>query len=267
MMSRQPRYPKATLLDMALSWVHMLVLVVTLVPWATLAIALSFVLRPAPLYWFCVGWMRVVVGAASSIAGVRYRVEGAQHLPTDTKAPAILLAKHQSTWETFALPVIMPHPLAFVFKKELLYIPFFGWAIARLNMIHIDRSKRSEAFSKVVQQGKKLLSQGVWVIMFPEGTRIERGEVGTYKTGGARLAIQTGAPVVPIAITSGRCWPRKALIKRRGEVVVSIGQPIPSQGRQPEELMQEVQQWIEAEMRRLDPEAYVDTQPAAVVER
>jgi 1-acyl-sn-glycerol-3-phosphate acyltransferase len=256
MMTAQLRHPKATLRDVVLSWVHMVFMVATLVPWATMAIVLSFVLRPTPLYWFCTVWMRMVVGGANAILGIRYRVEGAHNLPADTKAPAILLAKHQSTWETFALPVIMPHPLAFVFKKELLYIPFFGWAIARLNMIHIDRSKRSEAFSKVVQQGKKLLSQGVWVIMFPEGTRIPRGEVGTYKTGGTRLAIQTGAPVIPIAITSGRCWPRKALIKRRGEVVVSIGQPIPSEGRAPEELMQEVQQWIEAEMRRLDPEAY-----------
>lgn len=256
MMTAQLRHTKATLRDVVLSWVHMVFMVATLVPWATMAIVLSFVLRPTPLYWFCVVWLRMVVGAANAIVGVRYRVEGAHHLPTDTTAPAILLAKHQSTWETFALPVIMPHPLAFVFKKELLYIPFFGWAIARLNMIHIDRSKRSEAFAKVVQQGKKLLSQGVWVIMFPEGTRIARGEVGTYKTGGTRLAIQTGAPVIPIAITSGRCWPRKAIVKRRGEVVVSIGQPIPSDGRDPEELMQEVQQWIEAEMRRLDPEAY-----------
>jgi 1-acyl-sn-glycerol-3-phosphate acyltransferase len=266
MMSRQPRYPKPTVQDVVRSWLHMLVLVVTLLPWATVVVVASWVLSPTRLYWLAVGWLRLVVRAADTIAGVRYRIEGLHHLPTDCNAPAILLVKHQSTWETLALPVLMPNPLAFVFKKELLYIPFFGWAIARLHMIHIDRSKRSQAFTKVVAQGKRLLSQGVWVIMFPEGTRIERGEVGTYKTGGSRLAIQTGAPVVPIAITSGRCWPRKAFIKRPGEVVVSIGQPIPSQGRQPEELMQEVQQWIEAEMRRLDPEAYPDTQPPAAVE-
>ena len=267
MMSRKPRYPKPTVQDVVRSWVHMVFMVATLLPWATMVVVASLVLSPTRLYWLAVGWLRLVVNAASALVGVRYRIEGAHNLPADTKAPAILLAKHQSTWETFALPVIMPHPLAFVFKKELLYIPFFGWAIARLNMIHIDRSKRSQAFSKVVEQGNRLLSQGVWVIMFPEGTRIERGEVGTYKTGGARLAIQTGAPVVPIAVTSGRCWPRKAVVKRRGEVVVSIGAPIPSHGRQPEELMQEVQQWIEAEMRRLDPEAYASAQPATAVER
>ena len=111
------------------------------------------------------------------------------------------------------MPAIMPHPLAYVFKRELLSIPFFGWAMGRLDMIHIDRSQRTQAFSKVVTQGKALLDQGIWVIMFPEGTRIERGQVGTYKTGGTRLAIETGAPVIPIAVTSGRCWPRRAFVK------------------------------------------------------
>ena len=151
---------------------------------------------------------------------------------------------------------LMPHPLAFVFKRELLYIPFFGWAMGRMDMIHIDRSQRAQAFSKVVEQGKRLLARGTWVIMFPEGTRIPRGEKGQYKTGGTRLAIETGAPVIPVAVTSGKCWPRKAFIKTPGVVDISIGKPIPSAGRKPEELMREVEEWIEAEMHRLDPEAY-----------
>ncbi|MBX9873194.1 MAG: 1-acyl-sn-glycerol-3-phosphate acyltransferase, partial [Burkholderiaceae bacterium] len=151
---------------------------------------------------------------------------------------------------------LMPHPLAYVFKKELLYVPFFGWAMGRLDMIHIDRSQRNEAFAKVVAQGKALLARGVWIIMFPEGTRIPRGQQGTYKTGGTRLAVETGAPVIPIAVTSAKCWPRKAFIKRPGVVDVSIGRPIPSVGREPAELMKEVEAWIEAEMRRLDPDAY-----------
>ncbi len=171
-------------------------------------------------------------------------------------APAVLLLKHQSTWETFAMPTLMPHPLAYVFKKELLYVPFFGWAMGRLDMIHIDRSKRTQAFNKVVEQGQRLLDQGTWVIMFPEGTRIPRGEKGTYKTGGTRLAVATGAPVIPIAVSSAKCWPRKAFIKRPGVVDFSIGKPIPSQGREADELMREVEAWIEGEMRRLDPEAY-----------
>ena len=154
------------------------------------------------------------------------------------------------------LPSLMPHPLAFVFKKELMYVPFFGWAMSRLDMIHIDRSQRSQAINKVVSQGQELLARGVWIIMFPEGTRIPRGEKGLYKAGGTRLAIETGAPVFPIAVNSARVWPRKAFIKYPGLVDVSIGPAIASEGRSPDEMMREVEAWIEAEMRRLDPDAY-----------
>ncbi len=196
-----------------------------------------------------------------AICGVNWRVTGMENLPgldaQGKQLPAILLVKHQSQFETFLMPLIMPRPLAYVFKKELLYIPFFGWGIARCDMIHIDRKAGKQAFQKIVEQGKRILGIGTWVIMFPEGTRIPRGQVGHYKTGGTRLAIETGAPVVPIAVTSAKCWPRKAFVKLPGWVDVSIGKPIPSAGRQPDELMAEVQAWIETEMRRLDPEAYV----------
>jgi 1-acyl-sn-glycerol-3-phosphate acyltransferase len=179
----------------------------------------------------------------------------------------VLLSKHQSTWETFAYPALMSHPLAYVFKRELLYIPFFGWAMARMDMIHIDRSKRNQAWNKVAAQGKRLAAKGHWVIMFPEGTRIARGQKGEYKTGGTRLAIATGVPVVPIAVNSARCWPRKSFLLRPGVVDISIGQPIPSVGREPAELMREVESWIETEMRRIDPEAYADAASAAKVQR
>src|SRR5690606_25923708 len=128
--------------------------------------------------------------------------------------------------------------------------------MGRLDMIHIDRSKRTQAFNKVVAQGQRLLDQGTWVIMFPEGTRIPRGQKGVYKSGGTRLAVATGAPVIPIAVSSAKCWPRKAFIKRPGVVDFSIGPAIPRQGRQADELVREVEGWIEAEMRRLDPDAY-----------
>jgi 1-acyl-sn-glycerol-3-phosphate acyltransferase len=128
--------------------------------------------------------------------------------------------------------------------------------MGRLDMIHIDRSKRAQAFNKVVEQGQRLLDQGTWVIMFPEGTRIPRGQQGQYKTGGTRLAVATGAPVIPIAVSSAKCWPRKAFIKKPGVVDFVIGKPIPSQGREADELMREVEAWIEAEMRRIDPDAY-----------
>ncbi|MEP6875591.1 MAG: lysophospholipid acyltransferase family protein, partial [Burkholderiales bacterium] len=122
--------------------------------------------------------------------------------------------------------------------------------------IHIDRSKRAEAWNLVAAQGREFMNKGHWVIMFPEGTRAARGGRGTYKAGGTRLAIDTGRPVLPIAVTSARCWPRKSFVLRPGVIDVSIGQPIASEGRQPDELMREVEAWIEAEMRRLDPEAY-----------
>jgi 1-acyl-sn-glycerol-3-phosphate acyltransferase len=130
-------------------------------------------------------------------------------------------------------------------------------------MIHIDRAKRAQAFQRVVEQGRRLLARGIWVIMFPEGTRVARGARGQYKTGGARLAVQTGVPVIPIAVTSGRCWPARAIVKRPGTVVFSIGRPMASVGRDPDDLMREVEAWIEAEMRRLDPDAYREEQRAA----
>ncbi len=238
------------------SIVHALWMLVTVIPWALIMLVASIWRRGIPLYWMAARWLGWAIDGARVILGIRTRITGMENLPTGKTSPAILLVKHQSTYETFLMPTIMPHPLAYVFKKELLYVPFFGWAMGRLDMIHIDRSQRAQAFNKVVAQGKELLAQGIWIIMFPEGTRIPRGQKGVYKTGGTRLAIETGAPVIPIAVTSAKTWPRKAFIKRPGIVDVSIGRPIPSEGREPEELMREVEAWIESEMRRLDPEAY-----------
>jgi 1-acyl-sn-glycerol-3-phosphate acyltransferase len=233
-------------------------MLVTVSPWGIIMLVASLRVRGKPLWWMAVRWLGWAIGGARVILGIRTRVIGWENLPQGETAPAILLVKHQSTLETFLMPTLMPHPLAYVFKKELLLVPFFGWAMGRLDMIHIDRSLRATAFNKVVAQGKVLLAQGIWIIMFPEGTRIPRGQKGVYKTGGTRLAVETGAPVIPVAVTSAKCWPRKAFIKRAGVVDVSIGKPIPSTGRQPEELMREVEAWIETEMRRLDPEAYAD---------
>ncbi len=240
------------------SAVFLLWLVVTVVPWATLVVIASPVLSSTRLYWVCARWLATAIWGAKVICGVKYRVQGMDNVPTAANGTAaVLLApKHQSTWETFAFPAIMPHPLAYVFKRELLWIPFFGWAIGSLDMIHIDRGRRSEAWRKVAEQGQRLMKQGNWVIMFPEGTRTPRGEKGEYKSGASRLAITAGVPIVPIAVTSARCWPRKSFMLRPGVIEVSIGPAIASQGRRPDELMREVEAWIEAEMRRLDPEAY-----------
>lgn len=249
--------PRAGLISAFIrSCVHMLWMLVTVIPWGIIMVVASVRVRGKELWWMAVRWLGWAIGGARVLLGIQTRITGWENLPVGETAPAILLVKHQSTLETFLMPTLMPHPLAYVFKKELLYVPFFGWAMGRLDMIHIDRSQRAQAFTKVVSQGKGLLAQGIWIIMFPEGTRIPRGQTGAYKTGGTRLAVETGAPVIPIAVTSAKCWPRRAFIKTPGIVDVSIGKPISSVGRQPDELMREVQEWIESEMRRLDPEAY-----------
>jgi 1-acyl-sn-glycerol-3-phosphate acyltransferase len=235
---------------------HTALLAVTVVPWALAAVLLRVLRQEKWCYAVCLNWLRLSVKSGTAILGIHNRITGWENLPRGETDAAILLVKHQSLWETFTMIALMPHPLAYVFKKELLKIPFFGWAIGSLDMIHIDRKQGAQAFNKVVDQGKRLLDKGTWVIMFPEGTRTARGKQGVYKTGGTRLAIETGAPVVPVAVTSARCWPKKAFIKTPGIVDISIGKPIPSLGREPAELMREVEAWIEAEMRRLDPEAY-----------
>lgn len=245
------------------SCLHMLWMAVTVIPWALTALAAAPFVSKQRLYWFCVVWLRLAVGGGRIILGIHNRISGLHHLPQGKLDAAVLLVKHQSAWETLCLPTLMPHPLAYVFKRELLRIPFFGWALGRLDMVHIDREQRAAAMNKVTRQGQRLLDQGVWVTMFPEGTRVPRGQAGKYRTGGTRLAIECGAPIIPIAVTSARCWAPKAFVKRPGVVDISIGPPIPSQGRQPGELLTEVQTWIEDEMRRLDPQAYPASSPPA----
>jgi len=246
------------MLNFLRSLVFLLWMVLTVIPWAIAALVMSIFVRGDPLYWFCMGWLRVAIWGARVICGVQYRLQGMERLPApDALTPVILVPKHQSTWETFAFPTFMSHPLAYVFKKELLLVPFFGWAMGRLDMIHIDRSKRAEAWNKVAEQGRRLMDRGVWVIMFPEGTRTPRGSQGVYKSGASRLAVVTGAYLVPIAVSSAKCWPRKSFLLRPGVIDVSIGKPIASAGRDADELMREVEAWVEGEMRRLDPEAYV----------
>src|SRR5918911_2112128 len=158
----------------------------------------SIFMRGTPLYWLTIVWLRMAIFGARYICGVHWRITGMDNLRSaDRAGPIILLPKHQSTWETFAFPILMPHPLCYVFKRELLMIPFFGWAMGRLDMVHIDRSKRAEAWARVAEQGQRFMAQGNWVIMFPEGTRTPRGSQGAYKSGGTPLAATTRPPVLP----------------------------------------------------------------------
>ena len=233
---------------------------VTVIPMASLIVLATPLIDPDKRWWYLARpWLRGAVAAARLIGRVEYEVEGEHHLPhrDNNHSRIILCPKHQSTWETFFFASRMPHPLAYVFKRELLFIPFFGWAMACLNMIHIDRSARGGAWNKVASMGEQLMDRGKWVIMFPEGTRSERGQQGIYKTGAARLAMATGASIVPIAVASARCWPRKSFTFVPGTIQVSLGEPIvPDPAGSPGEMMEKVEAWIEEEMRRIDPEAY-----------
>ena len=247
----------------ARSWLVFLWMAVTVIPLASIIIVSTPFLSPDFRWWYLARpWLRAAIGAVRLIGGVEYRVRGEQFLPDARDNQRIILCpKHQSTWETFFFASRMPHPLAYVFKRELLFIPFFGWAMACLNMIHIDRSARGDAWNKVAMLGERLMDQGKWVIMFPEGTRSVRGGQGIYKTGSARLAIATNASIVPIAVTSARCWPRKTFSFIPGTIEVSIGEPIaPVPGQSAGALMARVESWIESEMRRLDPDAYPESE-------
>lgn len=209
---------------------------------------LTFPLPPLARYRVITVWTRCIIWASRAICGIRYRVIGAEHIP---RKPCIILAKHQSAWETLAFQLIFP-PQVWVLKKELLRVPFFGWGLAMLSPIAIDRSSRRAALQQLIEQGRQRLQSGFSIVIFPEGTRIAPGRRGKYRPGGARLAVQTGTPVLPVAHNAGLRWGRNAFLKHPGLVTVSIGAPINPEGLDAESLITRVEQWIEDEMPRID---------------
>jgi 1-acyl-sn-glycerol-3-phosphate acyltransferase len=238
---------------------NIVVMIATII-WAPLC----FLFAPLPYrhrYYWTARWNVFVIWAARTICGIRYQVKGMENFPD---APAVVLSKHQSAWETIFYIVLMPRPLVYVFKKALTYIPFFGWGIALLRMIPIDRSKGKDAMKQVVAIGRKRLADGQWIIMFPEGTRSKVGAQEKYKVGGARLALETGVPVIPVAMNSGECWPKNSFLKKPGVITVSIGPTISPEGKSALQLLQEVENWIESEMRVISPWAYTGTANANI---
>lgn len=237
------------------STLYALFLAVTVIPYAFLCTLAA----PLPQHWryrITMGWPRLAVWGARVICGVRYEVRGWENLP---QGPAVVLSKHQSAWETLFYPSHLPRELCFVYKAELHWVPFFGWGLKLLDMISINRQDRRSAMQQVLAKSAARLKENRWPILFPEGTRVPVGQVGRYQTGGARIAVNAGVPVVPIAHNAGECWPRKAFVKKPGLITVSIGPPISSEGLSAAALNQQVQNWIEAEMRRISPHCYRDT--------
>jgi 1-acyl-sn-glycerol-3-phosphate acyltransferase len=217
-------------------------------PYAVVSL-LTFPFGAFTRYRIITSWTHVILLALRYICRIDFKVIGADNLPN---RPAVVLSKHQSAWETLAFQLIFP-PQVYVIKRELLWIPFFGWGLAMLSPIAINRSAGSRAVRQMLAQGRERIARGFWVIVYPEGTRVAPGTRGKYQTSGAAIAVHAGAPVVPVAHNAGRCWQRKAFLKYPGTITVSIGPAIESNGRKAEALTREVETWIEAEMQRIEP--------------
>jgi 1-acyl-sn-glycerol-3-phosphate acyltransferase len=196
-------------------------------------------------------WTTPVTWMIRYVLGISYELRGAENIV----GPAVVLCKHQSAWETIVLQEIFPDVL-FVWKKELKQLPFFGWALALMPMISINRGAGKDALNQLLTQGRLRLSQNYSVVVFPEGTRVEPGKKRRYKLGGAYLAVDAGVPVIPVALNSGEVWGRNALLKRPGRVVVSIGPRIDTTTQTPDVVNAQAERWIEAEMRNISPHFY-----------
>jgi 1-acyl-sn-glycerol-3-phosphate acyltransferase len=223
-----------------------LALAVITPPYALLALA-TFPLPRMARYCIISGWSRLVVFLAKTVLGISWRVEGRENLPG---RPSVILSKHQSAWETLAFQQIFP-PQVHVLKRELLWIPFFGWGLALMSPIAIDRSHGVAALRSIARRGRERLEQGFWVVVFPEGTRVAPGERRSYQLGGAWLAAASGAPIVPVAHNAGLVWPRNAFLKRPGTVTVRIGPPIDTLDRDPKAVNAMAETWIEEQQKAL----------------
>lgn len=228
------------------AWLFYVGLFVLTIPFSLLAILLIPLPAVMRSRWVS-GWAHAVMWWLKVTCNLRYEVTGREYIPA---TPSIILAKHQSAWETIALQSIFP-PQVWVLKRELLMIPFFGWGLWAVGSIPIDRSSGREALKKLVNHGKDRLKRGLWVVIFPEGTRTAPGARGKYHIGGAWLASHTETAVVPVAHNAGRFWRKNSILKYPGVIQVVIGQPIDTTGLKPDAVNKQVEEWIEAEMLQL----------------
>jgi len=223
-------------------------LVLVTPPFAVLSV-LTFPFSRMTRYRIISWWSRIMLFVAKHLCGLDYRVEGREHLPAE---PSIILSKHQSAWETLAFQTIFP-PQVHVLKRELLWIPFFGWGLGMMSPIAIDRARGRAALRQLARLGKERILQGFWVVIFPEGTRVAPGTKRKYQPGGAWLAVQTGAPVVPVAHNAGLYWPKNAFLKRPGTITLRIGPAILTAGRDSAEVNADAEVWIEQQQEELCP--------------
>lgn len=212
---------------------------------------LALLTAPFPFrfrYRFICAWAHFQIWLLGALCGLKYRVRGREHLP---QGAAIVLSKHQSTWETLAFAEIFP-PHAWVLKREVIWIPLFGWAVGLMKPIAIDRGSGRRAIQQVVAQGRARLKDGMWVLIFPEGTRVAPGQQRRWGSGGAMLAAKSGYPVVPVAHNAGHYWRRRGFVKRPGTIDVVIGPPIDTRGKTAEEINRAAESWIARAMEPLE---------------
>jgi 1-acyl-sn-glycerol-3-phosphate acyltransferase len=189
-------------------------------------------------------WSRLALWSLQLTCNLNHEIKGTENIPDKA---AIVFSKHQSTWETLSLNLWFATQ-TWVIKRELLWIPVFGWGAAMMHPIALNRGSGRKAVDQLVQQGRDRLQKGRTVILFPEGTRTAPGKSGRYRIGGAKLAEGTGYPVIPIAHNAGEYWPRRRFIKRPGVIKVRIGPPIETQNKSAPQILDEARQWIETEM-------------------
>lgn len=224
-----------------------LLLQLLITPVFALLALLTFPFSALTRYRFISLWAKLMLKLLHMVCGIHHEVRGTENLPVE---PCVVLCKHQSAWETLALQKIFP-PQVWVLKRELLWIPFFGWALALTSPIAIKRSDGKAAMRQLLKQDRERLEQGFCVVIFPEGTRIPFGQRGKYKIGGALLAENSGVPVVPVAHNAGRLWGRNSFSKHPGLITMSIGKPIQTVGKKADEINAQVEEWIENEIQRL----------------
>ncbi len=220
--------------------------VVSLMGYAIFAV-FTFPLPYNTRYRLIVGWPRMIIWWLKITCKINYEVKGMENVP---KTPCMVMSNHQSTWETMFLASTLP-PLVWVVKRELLWVPFFGWGLAVVQPIALNRGAGRKAVEQLAGMAKNRLQLGRWLIIFPEGTRVPVGKKRPYKVGGAVVAASNEVPILPVAHNAGCFWPRKQFLKYPGTVEVEIGEPIGTKGKQPEDIIKEVQDWIQPRVEKL----------------
>lgn len=237
---------------MNMIFIRSLVFYIVLIPFTIFYATLCLFTFPLPFQYRYIAvttWSRFMVWWLGACCNLHYKVEGSENIP---KGAAIILSKHQSMWETIAFQKIFPTQ-TWVMKRSLLFIPFFGWALALIEPISIIRHQKKKSVHQIIEQGRKQLKAGKLVIIFPEGQRVLPGEHGHFATGGARLAEKTGYPVIPVAHNAGEFWKRRGFLKHPGTIHVIIGAPIESKDKSFEQINDEAKHWIKKTMKRLSP--------------